>query len=150
MERKFSVEMQEMVEAFGVFNDWENKYAYLIDLGRQLMPLGEEYKVQQNIVQGCASKVWLISVPNEQEPDKYFFKADSDAHIVKGLLAILMKVYSGKTKQQIEQVNIVQFFNALGLAKHLSSNRSNGFFAVNKAILSHLLSFSPDCGCLGA
>jgi cysteine desulfuration protein SufE len=135
MAHKFSAEMQEIIDAFAIFDSWENKYAYLIDLGKQLAPLSNEHKVQQNIVQGCTSKVWLISTPNELEPDKYFFKVDSDAHIVKGLLAILMKVYSGKTKQQIQQTDITLLFNELGLGKHLSPNRSSGFFAVTKVII---------------
>jgi cysteine desulfuration protein SufE len=124
-------EMHEIIEEFSTFEDWEGRYSYIIDLGKKLEPLDEKYKTDYNMVVGCASQVWLISYKDNS--DKYFFVADSDAYIVKGLIAILLRVFSGKTAEEIQNIDIEDFFLSLGLKQHLSPNRSNGFFAmVNK------------------
>jgi cysteine desulfuration protein SufE len=124
-------EMHKIIEEFSLFEDWEDKYSYIIDLGKKLFPLDEKHKTDYNMVVGCSSQVWLIA--HKDKANKYFFLADSDAYIVKGLIAILLRVFSGKTAEEIQKINIEDFFLSLGLKKHLSPNRSNGLFAmVNK------------------
>lgn len=125
-------EMHEIIEEFSLFEDWEDKYSYIIDLGKKLHPLDEKYKTDHNMVVGCSSKVWLIC--RKDNSNKYFFLADSDAFIVKGLIAILLRVFSGKTAEEIQNINIEDFFLSLGLKQHLSPNRSNGFFAMVRKI----------------
>jgi cysteine desulfuration protein SufE len=124
-------EMHKIIEEFSLFEDWEDKYSYIIDLGKKLCPLDVKHKTSDNIVMGCSSQVWLISYQDNSK--KYFFHADSDAYIVKGLIAILLRVFSSKTAEEIQDINIEDFFLSLGLKQHLSPNRSNGFFSmVNK------------------
>jgi cysteine desulfuration protein SufE len=124
-------EADEIIEEFSLFEDWEDKYSYIIDLGKKLSPLDDKHKTEQNMVVGCSSQVWLIS--HKDNSNKYFFLADSDAYIVKGLIAILLRIFSGKTAEEIQNINIEDFFLSLGLKQHLSPNRSNGFFSmVNK------------------
>jgi cysteine desulfuration protein SufE len=121
-------EMHEIIEEFSLFEDWEDKYSYIIDLGKKLIPLDEKHKIDFNMVVGCSSQVWLIS--HKDNSNKYFFFADSDAFIVKGLIAILLRVFSDKTAEEIQNIDIEDFFLSLGLKQHLSPNRSNGFFAM--------------------
>jgi cysteine desulfuration protein SufE len=124
-------EAEEIIEEFSLFEDWEDKYSYIIDLGKKLSPLDDKHKIDHNMVVGCSSQVWFI--PYKDNYNKYFFLADSDAYIVKGLIAILLRIFSGKTAEEIQNINIEDFFLSLGLKQHLSPNRSNGFFAmVNK------------------
>jgi|TARA_B110000259_G_scaffold188223_1_gene245691 cysteine desulfuration protein SufE len=124
-------ETDKIIEEFSLFEDWEDKYSYIIDLGKKLCPLDDKHKTDHNMVIGCSSQVWLIS--HKDNDNKYFFLADSDAYIVKGLIAILLRIFSGKTAKEIKNINIEDFFLSLGLKQHLSPNRSNGFFAmVNK------------------
>jgi cysteine desulfuration protein SufE len=124
-------ETDKIIEEFSLFEDWEDKYSYIIDLGKKLSPLDDKHKTDHNMVVGCSSQVWLIS--HKDKYNKYFFLADSDAYIVKGLIAILLRIFSGKTAEEIQNINIEDFFLSLGLKQHLSPNRSNGFFSmVNK------------------
>jgi cysteine desulfuration protein SufE len=124
-------ETEKIIEEFSLFEDWEDKYSYIIDLGKKLSPLDDKHKTDHNMVVGCSSQVWLIS--HKDNDDKYYFLADSDAYIVKGLIAILLRIFSGKTAEEIQNINIEDFFLSLGLKQHLSPNRSNGFFSmVNK------------------
>lgn len=124
-------ETDKIIEEFSLFEDWEDKYSYIIDLGKKLSPLDDKHKIDHNMVVGCSSQVWLIS--HKDNDNKYYFLADSDAYIVKGLIAILLRIFSGKTAEEIQNINIEDFFLSLGLKQHLSPNRSNGFFAmVNK------------------
>jgi cysteine desulfuration protein SufE len=121
-------ETDKIIEEFSLFEDWEDKYSYIIDLGKKLSPLDDKHKTDRNMVVGCSSQVWLIS--HKDKYNKYFFLADSDAYIVKGLIAILLRIFSGKTAEEIQNINIEDFFLSLGLKQHLSPNRSNGFFAM--------------------
>jgi cysteine desulfuration protein SufE len=127
-------EMQEIISEFSLFGDWEDRYAYLIDLGKKLRPLEEKYKTDSNKVTGCTSQVWFIAETTGDEASVVRFKADSDAYLVKGLIALLLRIYSGKTKEQIREIEIKPFFEELGLKSHLSPNRSNGFFAMVQRI----------------
>ena len=128
------LEIAEITEEFQLFDDWEDKYAYLIELGKKLPPLPEPLKTEESKVHGCTSQVWLVKYQEEGDADRVYFKADSDAFIVKGLIALLLRIYSGKTKQQILQVDIEQCFKALEFGQYLSPSRSNGFFAMVERI----------------
>ncbi|MBI1300993.1 MAG: SufE family protein [Alphaproteobacteria bacterium] len=125
--------IDEAVENFSLFGDWEERYRYLIDLGRELPSLDKKYKTDDNLVRGCTSRVWLIS---EMNGDVFTFQADSDAHIVRGLIALLMAAYQGKTKDEIAEIDIEEKFKEIGLDQHLSPNRRSGFFAMVERIKS--------------
>ena len=126
------VNLGELVENFALFDDWEERYRYLIDLGKELPPMADALKTEQTFVRGCTSQVWMIC---ETDGDgRHFFTADSDAHIVKGLIAILLSAYQGKTAEQIRGVDIDKSFQDIGLDQHLSPNRRNGFFAMVERI----------------
>lgn len=123
--------LDELIENFGLFSDWEERYRYLIDLGRTLPNLEDAYKVDENLVRGCTSRVWLIP---EVSNDVLSFKADSDAHIVRGLVAILAAAYNNKTFDEIRNTDIESAFKSIGLDTHLSANRRSGFFAMVEKI----------------
>jgi cysteine desulfuration protein SufE len=120
-------EIKQLIDEFGLFDDWEEKYSYIIELGKTLPKLNDDEKVEKNKVSGCVSQVWLIS---KEEDGKLFFYADSDALIVKGLLAIVIKIFTGKTRIEIQNINFMDIFNQLDLKNHLSQSRSNGLFSV--------------------
>lgn len=121
-----------LVEEFDVLGDWEERYRYVIDLGRDLAPLDESERSDANKVRGCASQVWLVT---EQGPDgRLTFRGDSDAHIVRGLIAILMNLYSGRSPQDILAFDAKAGFSALGLNDALSKQRSNGLYAMMERI----------------
>lgn len=119
--------LEELAESFALFSDWEDRYRYLIDLGGRLPPMDEGLKVEEHLVRGCTSKVWLAaSIQN----DVFHFMADSDAQIVRGLIAVLCAVFVGKTAEEIRQTDVAAEFSRLGLDQHLSPNRRNGFFSM--------------------
>lgn len=120
--------LQELAENFALFDDWEERYRYLIDLGRELPDLDAALKVDGALVKGCTSKVWLHY--KKLSDGRFEFMADSDAHIVRGLVAILLKAYNHKTAEEIKTVEIDDFFDEIGLGQHLSPNRRNGFFSM--------------------
>jgi cysteine desulfuration protein SufE len=121
--------IDEITENFSLLDDWDDRYRYVIELGRTLSPLPEPARIEANKVQGCASQVWLTT---EVKPDGaagpvLTFVGDSDAHIVRGLIAILFAVYSGKPARDILATDAVAVFEQLGLREHLTPQRSNGF-----------------------
>jgi cysteine desulfuration protein SufE len=120
-------EIKQLIDEFELFDDWEEKYSYIIELGKTLPKLNDDEKVEKNKVSGCVSQVWLIS---KEEDGKLYFYADSDALIVKGLLAIVIKIFSDKTRIEIQNTNFMDIFNQLDLKNHLSQSRSNGLFSV--------------------
>ena len=123
--------INELVENFALFDDWEGRYRYLIDLGRDLPPMDAALKTDENFVQGCTSRVWMhAGVDN----GKFHFTADSDAHIVRGLIALLMAAYQDKTLEEISGLDIEAAFKKIGLDQHLSPNRRSGFFAMVERI----------------
>ena len=122
------ISIDEILSNFSFLEDWEDKYRYLIELGEGLDALPSECRTDENKVEGCMSQVWLVS--QKDAKGCYTFFADSDALIVKGLIAIILSAYWGKNAEQIHQVPIEQLFEQLGLATHLSPTRRNGFFAV--------------------
>lgn len=124
--------LDELAESFSFFNDWEDRYRYLIDLGARLDPMDEALKTDDTLVRGCTSRVWLIA--QEGADGRYRFTADSDAQIVRGLVYVLMIAYQGKTAAEIAAVDIEKAFEELGLSGHLSPSRRNGFFAMVQRI----------------
>ncbi|MGE4312696.1 MAG: SufE family protein [Pseudobdellovibrionaceae bacterium] len=131
--------LDDFVADFALFDDWEGRFAYLIDLGKALPDLDDSYKTDEFLVRGCTSKVWLVA---DREGDKLIFKADSDAFIVKGLIALLLAAYSGKTAQEILATDIEAAFTEMGLETHLSPNRRNGFFAMVKKMRDYAQSLA--------
>jgi len=121
---------QDIISNFSLFDDWLDKYQYLIDLGKALEPLAEAEKTDDRLLQGCQSKVWLII---EGDADCLVIRANSDAAIVSGLIALLTKVYSGASAEQILSTQ-PEFIQAIGLEHHLSATRSNGLHAMLEAI----------------
>lgn len=128
------MDIDDIIETFEFFDDWEDRYRYLIELGRDLEGLDEYDKTEQNRVQGCVSNVWLVTHVLDGNPVRLEFRADSDAHIVRGLVAILLAVYSGRSPEQILAVDIRGLFENLELGSHLSPSRSNGFFSMVERI----------------
>jgi len=122
-----SMDLEELVDNFEFLEDWEERYRYIIELGRKLPPMSDTDKTEANKVRGCMSQVWMISELEEGTPPKLHFIADSDAHIVKGLIALILMLHSGKTPQEILAMDIGDIFAKLGLNQHLSANRRNGF-----------------------
>jgi cysteine desulfuration protein SufE len=127
-------DLETIVETFDLLDDWEDRYRYLIDLGRDLPPFPEAERKDERLVPGCMSRVWMISRLASGAPPHLDFLADSDAHLVKGLIAVLLAAYSGKTPEEIAQLDINALFAKLGLSEHLSTNRRNGFFAMVERI----------------
>jgi cysteine desulfuration protein SufE len=114
---------------FAFLDDWEDRYRYVIELGRTLEPLPDALRTDANKVRGCASQVWLATEiqPNGAGSPQLRFRGDSDAHIVRGLIAILFAIYSGRTAQEIASIDAEAIFSELGLKEHLTPQRSNGF-----------------------
>ena len=128
----------EVIEQFQDFTDWMDKYQMLIDLGNDLEPLDEKYKTEQNLIDGCQSRVWLQS---DDVDGKLVFTADSDALIVKGIIALLVRVLSGQTPKDILDADLY-FIDRIGLREHLSPTRSNGLLAMIKQIKAYALAYS--------
>ncbi len=120
--------LEELTENFLLFDDWEERYKYLIDLGATLPAMEEGLKNDQTLVRGCVSRVWIMSSFDDE--GKLQLIADSDAHIVRGLIAIVLIAYQGKKASEIADVDIKGMFEQIGLNQHLSPNRRNGFFAM--------------------
>ncbi len=125
--------IEELLENFLVFDDWEDRYRYLIDLGKQLKGLDDSFKTEEYRIKGCVSQVWMT---HQFEEDTLVFEADSDALIVRGLVFVILTLYSHKTKQEILNVDVEDIFKKLELEKHLSVNRRNGFFSMVEKIKS--------------
>jgi cysteine desulfuration protein SufE len=120
---------------FALLEDWEDRYRYVIELGRELRPLPDALRTDANKVRGCVSQVWLHSTAHEGPRGPTFtFVGDSDAHIVRGLIAILLAIYEGKTAREILASDAAAAFAELGLKDHLTPQRSNGFFAMVERI----------------
>ena len=128
----------EVIEEFNDFTDWMDKYQLLIDLGGELNALGEQYKNDDNLIDGCQSRVWIQC---DVKDGQLFFTADSDALIVKGIIALLTKVLSGHTAKQILDADLY-FIDRIGLKDHLSPTRSNGLLAMVKRIKSYALVYA--------
>lgn len=116
--------LEDLAAEFDVLGDWEERYRYVIDLGRELTPLTDSERGEANKVRGCASQVWLVTEP--QAEGTLMFRGDSDAHIVRGLIAVLLRLYSGRKPEEILAFDAKAAFEKLGLAGALSAQRSNG------------------------
>lgn len=127
----------EVIEEFSGFDDWMDKYQLLIDLGNEQEPLDEKYKTEQNLIDGCQSRVWLQADYHDGIID---FTAESDALIVKGIIALLIRVVSGHTPQEILDADLY-FIDKIGLKDHLSPTRSNGLLAMVKQMRMYALAF---------
>ncbi len=127
----------EVIEEFSDFDDWMDKYQLLIDLGNEQEPLDEKYKTEQNLIDGCQSRVWLQA---DLVDGKIVFQAESDALIVKGIITLLIKVLSGHTPDEILNSDLY-FIDKIGLKEHLSPTRSNGLLAMVKQIRMYALAF---------
>ena len=143
----------EIIEEFAGFDDWMDKYQLLIDLGNEQEPLDEKYKIESNLIDGCQSRVWLVadyvkeagdrrqeSGDRSQETGVIHFRAESDALIVKGIVALLIRVLSGHTPQDILDAELY-FIDEIGLKEHLSPTRSNGLLAMVKQMRMYALAF---------
>jgi cysteine desulfuration protein SufE len=141
----------EIIEEFSGFDDWMDKYQLLIDLGNEQEPLDEKYKVESNLIDGCQSRVWLqadlVEMENEagEMRNVIHFQAESDALIVKGIVALLIRVLSGHTPQEILDANLY-FIEQIGLREHLSPTRSNGLLAMVKQMRMYALAFKAKEG----
>ena len=123
--------IEELTDNFEFLDSWEGKYRYIIDLGSKLEPLPENYKTEEWKVKGCQSQVWLVP---EKRGEKLHFYGDSDALIVKGLIAIVLLIYSDKSPAEIKSVAVDNIFAKLGLSEHLSPSRRNGLIAMTEKI----------------
>ncbi len=129
---------EEIVAEFSDLDDWMDRYQLLIDMGNELAPLDDKYKVEQNLIDGCQSRVWIVC---EENNGRLFFQADSDALIVKGIIALIIRVFNNQTADDILNSEL-DFIDAIGLKEHLSPTRSNGLLAMIKQIRIYALAFT--------
>jgi cysteine desulfuration protein SufE len=127
----------EIIEEFELFDDWADKYEYIIDLGKKLKGLPEEQKTEDNIIKGCQSRVWLNARKDEE---KLIFEADSEAIIVKGLVNMLIRVLSGHTPQEIAKADLY-FMEKIGMSQHLAQTRSNGLASMVKQMKNYAIAY---------
>ena len=125
------ITVEDIVDTLGFFDSWEDRYKYIIDLGKELPPMDDEKKDDEHRVRGCQSQVWI---DDTLEDGRLWFEVDSDAFIVKGLLGVVLAAYNSKTPQQIIDFDIEAYFEEIGLLKHLSPTRGNGLRAMVKRI----------------
>ena len=128
---------KEIVEEFSLFDSWDDKYEYIIDLGKRLRPLEDRYKTDDNKVRGCQSTVWLVA---DYKDGKIFYKAESDAVIVKGLISMLIRVLSGQPAEEIINARL-DFIREIGMMSHLAQTRSNGLLAMVRQMKNYALAY---------
>jgi cysteine desulfuration protein SufE len=127
-------ELAQIIDDFAFLDEWEDRYRYVIELGKALPDLPEDKRVSANKVQGCASQVWLVTHSDGGADPVLTFEGDSDAHIVKGLVAIVLATYSGKPASEIARLDALDVFGKIGLVEHLSPQRANGLRSMIKRI----------------
>ena len=137
---KIETIQDELIDEFSMFDDWMERYEYMIELGKSLPLIDTRYKTDENIIKGCQSKVWLHS---EFKNDKVIFSADSDAIITKGIVAILVRVFSNQSPQEILSAN-TDFIDTIGLKEHLSPTRANGLVSMIKQIKMYALAYQTQ------
>jgi cysteine desulfuration protein SufE len=128
---------KEIVDEFSLFDSWDDKYEYIIDLGKKLPPLDDKYKIDENRVRGCQSTVYLVA---DYKDGKIFYEAESDAVIVKGLISMLIRVLSGQTPDDIVEAKL-DFIREIGMMTHLAQTRSNGLLAMVKQMKNYALAY---------
>ena len=133
--------IQDMIDDFAFLGDWEERYMHVIDMGKSMTPLSPEEKTDLYKVKGCVSQVWLVS---EMKNGKLVFRGDSDAHIVKGLVAVVLQIFSNRTPAEITDINAGEILKALELDEHLSPQRSNGLKAMIERIQSQALALKKS------
>jgi cysteine desulfuration protein SufE len=127
----------QIIEDFNLFDEWDEKYAYIIDLGKKLQGIDPKFKIEENIIKGCQSLVWMTSIFKD---GKVYFEGESDAIIVKGLVALLLKVLSGQAAEEIAKSDMY-FINKIGMQQHLSMTRSNGLASMVKQMKMHAIAY---------
>ncbi len=125
------MDIDELIDSFEILENWEDRYRYLIDLGEKLPDIDEKYKTDQWLVHGCQSQVWLIP---HIENNKIYFEGTSDAIIVKGIIAVILIIYSNKSAKEIKEIEVENIFAKLGLGEHLSPSRRNGLVSMVEKI----------------
>ena len=125
-------QIEQLKTTFEMLPDWEERYRFIIDLGRKLEPLEDDERNEATRVRGCMSQVWLIA--DDEDDDKLHFRGDSDAHIVRGLIGVLLMIYSDKTPQEIAEIDINEIFTDLNLEQHITMNRRNGLYSMVETI----------------
>ncbi|MEC4113622.1 SufE family protein [Myroides pelagicus] len=128
---------EEIIDEFSMFDDWMQRYEYIIELGKSLPLIDEKYQVEENLIKGCQSQVWLHA---EEREGKIYFTANSDAILTKGIIAILIRVFSGQTAVNITAANL-DFIDEIGLKEHLSPTRANGLVSMIKQIKMYALAY---------
>lgn len=122
--------IQDIADEFALLPDWEERIAHVIELARTLEPLRDEERTDETRVRGCVSQVWLVPERRTEAPEKLYFRGDSDAHLVRGEIAMLLRIFSGRTPQEIVSVDPRHVFERLGLKDALTQQRSNGLFSM--------------------
>lgn len=130
----------DIIDEFSMFDDWEERYQYMIDLGKTLPLIAEQYKTKENIIKGCQSRVWVHA---EMKEDKVVFTADSDAIITKGIIAILIRVFSNQSPKDIIESN-TDFIDKIGLKEHLSPTRANGLVSMIKQLKMYAIAYQTQ------
>ena len=130
----------EIIDEFSMFDNWEDRYQYMIDLGKSLPLIDPQYKTEDHIIKGCQSKVWVHA---DMKSDKIFFTADSDAIITKGIIAILIRVFSNQNPQAIIDAN-TEFIDEIGLKEHLSPTRANGLVSMIKQLKLYAIAYQTQ------
>ncbi|MGB2087902.1 MAG: SufE family protein [Psychroflexus salarius] len=130
----------EIIDEFSMFDDWMQRYEYMIELGKSLPLIDEKYKTKDNIIKGCQSRVWVHAEKNDKNIE---FTADSDAVITKGIIAILIRVFSGQTPEEIMQAD-TKFIDEIGLKEHLSPTRANGLVSMIKQIKMYAIALNSS------
>lgn len=133
-ERQRIMTPQEILETFSSLDSWEDRYQLIIDLGKAIPAMDDVLKVEQNKIHGCQSQVWLVAYLSDSQPAKVQLVADSDAHIVRGLIALVLAVYHNKSPREILDYDIEEFFEQIQLRQHLSSGRGNGLREMVKRV----------------
>lgn len=126
--------IREIADEFALLPDWEERISHVIELGRDLAPLGEAERNEATRVRGCASQVWLVFEARADAPERLYFRGDSDAHLVRGEIALLLRIFSGRTPREILSVEPRAVFDRLGLKDALTTQRSNGLFSMMSRI----------------
>ena len=126
--------INELADDFALLPDWEERISHVIELARSLEPISEAERTEDNRVRGCVSRVWLVSERRAEAPEKLYFRGDSDAHLVRGEIAMLLRIFSGRTPREILSIDPKAVFERLGLKDALTAQRSNGLFSMMNRI----------------
>lgn len=126
--------INDLADDFALLPDWEERISHVIELARSLEPISEAERTEENRVRGCISRVWLVSERRADAPEKLYFRGDSDAHLVRGEIAMLLRIFSGRTPQEILSIDPKAVFERLGLKEALTAQRSNGLFSMMNRI----------------